>query len=110
MKIGYIYLYGEEWEDWKKHNKSIAEIIDELKELQCDKIYMDVFIKDDIFPAIERIDMLGLLESVKNSTDTNIFELYLRGKVDKKINGKEIDVLVKKESARILNRRKVKQT
>lgn len=104
MKIGYIYLYGEEWEEWKKNNKPLSEIMDELKEIGCDKIYMDVFIEDDIFPEIERIDMKELLESINGSSGEDDFELYLRGRVYKKPTFSNIKRQVNKEIERVEKR------
>ena len=104
MKIGYIYLYGEEWEEWKKHNKPLPDIIEELKELGCDKIYMDVFIEDYAFPEIERIDMKELLERISGSSDIDEFELYIRARVDNKIDDKGFQTRFKNEVKRIHNR------
>lgn len=101
MKIGYIYLYGEEWEEWRKHNKPLPEIIDELKEIGCDKIYMDFFIEDDAFPEIERISMKELLEIISEPSSHIDFELYLRGKVGKELEGEALQKQVKKEIERI---------
>lgn len=104
MKIGYIYLYGEEWEEWKKHNKPLIEIIDELKEIGCDKIYMDVFIEDYTFPEIERIDIKALLEGIGGSSGEDEFELYLRGRVNNKMDDKDFQRHVMNEVKRIDNR------
>lgn len=87
MRVGYIYLFGQTWEEWKKHNKSLSQIIDELLLLRCDKIYMDVFIEDYGFPEIERLDMVTLLEFLsKNETETGEEnELIIRGRVSRKV-------------------------
>ena len=103
MKIGYIYLYGEEWEDWKKHNIPLLEIVEELKELGCEKIYMDVFIEDYTLKEIERIDMKELLERIGSATEDE-FELYLRGRVDNKMDDRGFQTRIKNELKRINNR------
>lgn len=104
MKIGYIYLYGEEWEKWKKHNRPLPEIIAELKEIGCDKIYMDAFIEENVIPEIERIDMKALLEKISGSAGNDEFELYLRGRVEKAMSDEELQSVVKKEINRIHKR------
>lgn len=103
MKIGYIYLYGEEWEDWKKHNRPLLEIVEELKELGCEKIYMDSFIEDYTLKEIERIDMKQLLERIGNASEDE-FELYLRGRVDNKMDDRSFQTRIKNELKRINNR------
>ena len=109
MKIGYIYLFGQEWHEWKKHNKPIPEIIQELKELNCDKIYMDIFIEEYGFPDIKRMNLKDLLEKVifiSNHTD----QLIMRGESNININNQEeFENQIKKELYRIenLNIRKI---
>lgn len=102
MKIGYIYLYGEEWEEWKKHNKPLSEIIDDLKAEGCDKIYMDVFLEDYTLTDIERLDMLDLFNRIANTPNDD--ELIIRGRINK--NTSEIESQLQKELKRICNRHK----
>lgn len=106
MKIGYIYLYGEEWEEWQKKNPPLAKLIEELKELRCDKIYMDVFIEDYTLTEIERIDMKELLERISGSSDNDEFELYIRGRVDSeaKMDDKDFQLHFMNEVKRIEKR------
>ncbi len=96
MKIGYIYLYGEEWEEWKKHNKPLPEIIDELKTEGCEKIYMDIFIENYGFKEIERVDMKTLVDMFCKSKDDD--QLVIKGRVK---NEKSTEELVEKEINRI---------
>jgi len=102
MKIGYIYLYGEEWEEWKKHNKPLTDIIQELKDFDCDKIYMDVFIEEYGFPEIERIDMKELLIIILASQEED--KLLMRGMVAGEMSDQEFQTIIKKEVKRIDNR------
>lgn len=102
MKIGYIYLYGEEWEAWQKHNKPLPDIIQELKELGCDKIYMDVFIEEYAFPEIERIDMKELLILILASQEED--QLFMRGRVAGEMSDKDFEAIIKREARRIDNR------
>lgn len=81
MRIGYIYLFGEEWREWKKHNKSIPALVEELKAADCDKIYLDVFIEEYGLQEIERIDMKALMERISKSKEDD--ELIIRGKATK---------------------------
>jgi hypothetical protein len=108
MRIGYIYLFGQEYEEWKKHNRPVSALIDELKELGCEKIYMDIFIEDCGFKEIERIDIKELLDKILNSPGDD--HLIVRGRA-KKINESDEKGLlnqVKKEVTRIYDLNNVK--
>jgi hypothetical protein len=84
MKIGYIYLFGQDYEEWKNHNKSLSVLIDELKSRGCEKICLDIFIEKSVFKEIERIDINELLDEIHNSPGSH--HLIIKGEGKNKIN------------------------
>jgi|SRR5580692_13524 hypothetical protein len=103
MKIGYIYLFGQEWEEWKKHNPPLAVLVDQLNSERCDKIYMDAFIpyqEIEAIQQIERIDIRELLDRILDSKYDD--QLIVRGKIKSK-DDKELSHQIEKEFNRISN-------
>jgi hypothetical protein len=99
MKIGYIHLFGQEYEDWKKHNRSFHVLVDQLNSEGCDKIYMDTFIPYQDIEAIQQIERIDIKTLFKDIFDSEIYEyqLFILGSAKPGMNKSEYLEKIKNE-------------